>query len=603
MKKFYQKNVLTVIIFTILIAVPVIFIQWGGGEYAAAEQRLLAEKPVFVLEDGTRNPNAWSEIKMWFEDHIGFREALVRIRAEIQFYFFRSSPSEKIHVGKNGWYYYTPDENLQIASGEYTLTEEMLEQIRLNHMAIRDKLKNMGMEYVIVLPTSKVSIYPENMRYGDETIRQTPVDMVADYLESHSDLRVVRLKDVLLEAKKSQQVYFKTDTHWTQAGAYTAYQEIIRSMREWGLCETDPAQVLFEDAEYVGEFGAMMGLELPAEPTQNLVIQGQKAMKATQTERASMFYEIVQAEGIQTPYYYYQNADVTGPSVMIFGDSMFGSYNATELLAENFPELSYIWAPNLSEKMIKTMEPDVVVYELTERYNNLFPDRNLSFILSELEDYQAEIISYAWEDQSLSVTVKNSSQSSWGYGNSIRLSIFSEGNDAGLRAQLPMGRMIRPGEEVDFQFSLDEYPELFGNRIEVQMIQEGVRCFGEKKLVADPEEIASSDFDAEIVSHTAPAVATRADCYRIEITVKNTGAVVWSEAKQIRLCIWQDGTDWGYRIPLPEGTVVHPGERYTFELVDFVLPYQDQTVLGFQMLQEGVFYFGELEEAFISAIG
>ena len=154
MKKLSGKNIWTAIIFVVLILIPVIFIQWGSGEFAEAEQRLLAEKPVLVLEDGTRNPNIWDEVQQWFGDHIGFREALVRTHANIQFQLFHQSPSDKIHIGRDGWYYYTLDENLQIASGEYTLTAEMLEQILQNHTVIRNKLKDKGIEYVIILPTS-----------------------------------------------------------------------------------------------------------------------------------------------------------------------------------------------------------------------------------------------------------------------------------------------------------------------------------------------------------------------------------------------------------------------------------------------------------------
>ena len=63
MKKLSGKNIWTAIIFVVLILIPVIFIQWGSGEFAEAEQRLLAEKPVLVLEDGTRNPNIWDEVQ------------------------------------------------------------------------------------------------------------------------------------------------------------------------------------------------------------------------------------------------------------------------------------------------------------------------------------------------------------------------------------------------------------------------------------------------------------------------------------------------------------------------------------------------------------
>ena len=107
--------------------------------------------------------------------------------------------------------------------------------------------------------------------------------------------------------------------------------------------------------------------------------------------------------------------------------------------------------------------------------------------------------------------------------------------------------------------------------------------------------------DAEIISNTAPSIVNHTDSYNFDITVKNTGTRTWSENAQNRLCIWQDGVDWGYRIYLPDGVTVQPGEEYTFTLNGFVLPEAESTYLEFQMLQEGVCYFGEKQRADIRA--
>lgn len=107
--------------------------------------------------------------------------------------------------------------------------------------------------------------------------------------------------------------------------------------------------------------------------------------------------------------------------------------------------------------------------------------------------------------------------------------------------------------------------------------------------------------NAEVVNHTAPAVVSRDHSYVIDITVKNTGPEVWSERERVRLCIWQDGVDWGYRVYLPDGVEVKPGETYTFRLENFVAPPEESTYLEFQMLQEGIQYFGEKKRVDIKA--
>lgn len=113
--------------------------------------------------------------------------------------------------------------------------------------------------------------------------------------------------------------------------------------------------------------------------------------------------------------------------------------------------------------------------------------------------------------------------------------------------------------------------------------------------------LGNIDRDAQIISNTAPLTVNHTDSYDIDITVKNTGNTPWAEKDGIRLCIWQDGVDYGYRVVLEENETVEPGEEHTFRLSGFVLPELSLTVLEFQMVKEGIAYFGEREAVSISA--
>lgn len=68
----------------------------------------------------------------------------------------------------------------------------------------------------------------------------------------------------------------------------------------------------------------------------------------------------------------------------------------------------------------------------------------------------------------------------------------------------------------------------------------------------------------------------------------------------VRLCIYQDGKDWGYRVTLPDGVEVKPGEQYTFTLQDFQAPSNDSTYLEYQMVQETFQYFGQKQRVDIT---
>ena len=210
----------------------------------------------------------------WLNDNIGFRESFVQIASWVKYDIFHKKSNDKVEVGRDGWFFYKGDNNLQIAHGTYPLTEEQLEAIRVNQEAVQKRLAKQGIEYVLVLPTSKVSIYPEMLLSGDYAYRETPVDTVANYLEQTTDIKVVRLKDALLDEKERQQVFFKTDTHWNEVGAYTAYRTIISDMQKWDLVNIDPLEVSFVPDERKGEFSAMLGNVnlLEAEPYQAIKI-------------------------------------------------------------------------------------------------------------------------------------------------------------------------------------------------------------------------------------------------------------------------------------------------------------------------------------------
>ncbi len=108
--------------------------------------------------------------------------------------------------------------------------------------------------------------------------------------------------------------------------------------------------------------------------------------------------------------------------------------------------------------------------------------------------------------------------------------------------------------------------------------------------------------NAEIVSHNAPVYIKRDKSYTIDITVKNTGEDTWSKEQDVKLCILQDGNDYGYRININDGEYIEAGEKYTFHLNGFVAPPENSTFIEFQMVQDGVQWFGEKEKVDIKIL-
>lgn len=478
------------IVFIFCLFSPLLFTSLKSGDLSVKEKRNLATFPD-LKENNSLNKNFCKEFKVWFEDHLGFRKEFINISSWTKFKIFHLSPSEKVHIGKDGWYFYTQDHNTNIAVGDYPITEQLLEEILFCHKEMQKRLREKGIEYVVILPTSKVSIYPEKMRIGKRKVIETPVDFVADYLEKNSDIKVIRLKDCLLQEKKNRQVYYKTDTHWSHAGGYAAYKEILQKFQDWGFIPNDemPIETNFYESLVMGEFEDMMGTRLPKEKILLSDFKNTRAQVNTDP-KTDVFKEILGEDGVLRvdAARYFNNPSSQSKSVMIWGDSMFETGRlVTETLAENCSELYYVFSSNdgaVKERLLDELKPDVFVYESTERYTNLVPTRILQYLSNEskrpLGEYKNSYEQIEVFDDNINVTVKNTSNVSWDILNEVRMGIIYNGNDIGKRVNLPVGKTITPGEIYTFVVPKSLIAGLDRNKVEFLMLQEGINYFEEK---------------------------------------------------------------------------------------------------------------------------
>lgn len=472
-------------LFVLLLGLPIIGTSLTGGEYSESEKRTLAPLPDFFQEDGSLNPDLREECKAWLEDHIGFRETLVELAGRVRLNLFHQSPTDQVSIGKDGWMFYTRDNNLRLADGTFPVTEEDLDAIVRTALAIRDKLAGQGIDFVMILPPSKVSVYPEYLRgVGDGQVRETLVDEVARRL-SDAGIKVIPLKQTLLDAKPDGQVFFKQDTHWTPYGVYRAYQKIIGDLTDMGLCETPPVDVDFTASEYTGEFSAMMGSVHLLKPEKMVVSSPRNPRAVKDSPTSPLYTQMTQFMATITPNpcYAFENDSAPGKRVLVYGDSMFGGWNITDLLAENFPSLGFLWSYDMEDAMIELFQPDVVFYEMTERYLTSFPMRNQLFLAEPLAAPNAQVLDAVWrEDGSLAVTMLNTGAEDWARLDLIRCLLWSGDQDTGMRAMLPYDVTVPPGEPYTFVFEdIGGWPK---ESLSTQMLQEGITYFGERLSVA-----------------------------------------------------------------------------------------------------------------------
>ena len=481
-----------VIAFLVALILPVITADKVGGALSPNENRYLAQFPSVFNENNQIAPGLKNGFEAWLKDNLVGREQAQKAMAFIEMKVLTSSPSPLVHLGEEGWYFYTNDRNLEIGMGTHFHSTNELEEIASNQIRIQRALKKRGIDYVLVFVPSKASVYPEYINGGKYQVGSTLIDQVTTYLQEHTTIPVINVKPDLVKAKTEQELYFRTETHWNHAGAYVGYEAIIKRLNELGMIQTQPVSITTTPATFKGEFSAMMGYPglLPAEQYKATVIQNPQATQVIDSEKVRQVTTLLANNDVTAEYYFYSNPQGQ-KSAVILGDSFFVFWKIPDLFAENFAEMHFIRTDLISSDVIQAIDPDIVILERTERYiYTLANPANIRITIPKLSNLSAEIISHdapasieRGKTGTITITVKNSGQQSWSEDEQVRLGIFQQGEDTGYRVYLPVGVTVAPGQEYIFVFENYQPPEQSGVFLEFQMLQEGYQYFGEKERV------------------------------------------------------------------------------------------------------------------------
>lgn len=302
------------------------------------------------------------------------------------------STSANVELGKDGWLFYIPENNIKITAGTYPdFGEDKLVLYCQELTQVNEKLKEQGRDFVFVLPPSKAGIYPEYIQTVDYAARRTPADELADYLERNAKIRVVRLKDALLKEKKEtdELLYYKTDTHWNIRGRYIGYRRIIEDMNRWRLLKSEPFEAEFHvSGPFSGDLSAMLGAinfngDLFAEDKhEEIELKKYHVQRVNGGERYEEFISLINEEGINpektSMWINPENQDA--PRLLVYGDSMIGGC-IINWLAGNFSETTFIWTYGLNQEMIDWIDPDIVILDISERgLNSVLPGALDSFL-------------------------------------------------------------------------------------------------------------------------------------------------------------------------------------------------------------------------------
>lgn len=333
-------------------------------------------------------------INDWLEKHaLNLRErAIMGFRLNVM----GISPHKLIHMGKDGWVFYTADYNLELPRGTYPLTQDIKDRLLYNVQKATDFYGGIGADFYYVLSPSKTTVYPEYIAGENLRIAETAIDILTDYINENANVNVVNTKAGVIAQKEYGKAFPFYETHWSDLGAYGAYKAILDKFNENGY-DMKPIQVRFEDGPYDNLFEEV--LKAPG-----LFGGGEVAPKVIYDAKARVVNDGDYYDALMKICEKYTIEDRGAPAVVLFenptakygtlliqADSQFVTRNCviTRYLAEHFKRTYYVYTGPITElvpELAEFMRPDVVMFSNAERTIAILPTEQFSLIPEKPDD-------------------------------------------------------------------------------------------------------------------------------------------------------------------------------------------------------------------------
>lgn len=190
-----------------------------------SENRQLSELPALTV-DGKFNTEWSSGFETYFSEHFAFRPQLVTLDSLIKSEVFKTSSSEKVIVGKNGWLYFA--ETLPDYTGENAMSGRKLYNTAKTISLMQEHFENDGRSFLFFSAPNKNSVYPENMpaRYI-KSGEPSNLERLSPVLEELG-VNYIELAPIFRESGKT--LYLERDSHWTNEGALLAYNAAANAL-------------------------------------------------------------------------------------------------------------------------------------------------------------------------------------------------------------------------------------------------------------------------------------------------------------------------------------------------------------------------------------
>ncbi len=355
---------------------------------ATNEKRLLATFP--KLKPGLAGLKEFNAgLEAYFNDHFGYRKQFIRWYNKWRWGLFQDRSVRNVIAGDDGWLFFSSNQMVDNYRGILRFSDRELRDWQTLLERRRDWLAQRHIRFLFIVAPDKQSIYPEHLPAWIIKVHpDTKLDQLLAHLRAHSTVEVLDLRPALRDARATAPTYFKTDTHWNLFGAFTAYQELIRTFARqqpeckplalesfaWtnktasggNLSDFIGVQVTESNAIYFLPKPGLLPIEMTATPS---AWRGEKTYRGQVLKPGEVINDLFGAPcpDFDTGPVVTRNSNATG-RIAVFRDSYVQMW--LPFLGHHFAEANYFWQYHLDAAWLEKQKPDIVVCEIAERYFN-----------------------------------------------------------------------------------------------------------------------------------------------------------------------------------------------------------------------------------------
>jgi hypothetical protein len=214
----------------------------------------------------------FEQFNKWFVDRVRRHLPLLAVNTAYQVGLLYRSTNPRIVFGSDAWLFYTDESDnpgtMANFRGKLRFTDAEVQHLERELIAMRDALSVCGIHALVAVAPNKQSIYGEYLFVTDRHVK-TAIDDLLSRMSPEAHAMLLDLRPALRAAKVREAnflLYYKTDTHWNQLGAFYAYHTIIETLAKTMAIPNLPLASLDQFTLYVQPYDGDIPAILRAGP-------------------------------------------------------------------------------------------------------------------------------------------------------------------------------------------------------------------------------------------------------------------------------------------------------------------------------------------------